>query len=277
VGAAAICGLPPLNGFASELLIFLGLFRSWTSGEGGAWGLASLAVPALALIGALALACFVKAFGTVFLGSPRTEAAAAAREGSKAMTLPMGILAAACVGIGLAPSAAAPLLDAVSRAWAPGSTGSLAAAAPLTTVSYAGAGTLVLAALAAALGFRRLAPKGSARGAALAPSDLGTWDCGYARPSPSMQYTASSFSQTLVGLFGWALLPRTRRARVEGPFPARTSFHSEVPDAVLDRLILPVFAALAWGCSWFRLLQRGKINAYLFYIFITLLILLLAR
>jgi hypothetical protein len=51
--------------------------------------------------------------------------------------------------------------------------------------------------------------------------------------------------------------------------------HSQVPDAVLDRLILPIFGALAWACSWFRLLQRGRVNAYLFYIFITLLVLLL--
>ena len=61
----------------------------------------------------------------------------------------------------------------------------------------------------------------------------------------------------------------------KGLFPAAAAVRSHVPDAVLDRLILPVFGALAWACSWFRLLQRGRINAYLFYIFITLLVLLL--
>jgi hypothetical protein len=55
----------------------------------------------------------------------------------------------------------------------------------------------------------------------------------------------------------------------------RAKFHQKVPDVILDRTILPAFGAVAWACFWFRLLQRGKINAYLLYVFITLLILLL--
>ncbi|HXZ85229.1 MAG TPA: proton-conducting transporter membrane subunit, partial [Myxococcota bacterium] len=66
VGAVAIVGLPPLNGFVSELLVYSGLLRMVGSAEGTAWISAALAAPALALTGGLALACFAKAFGSVF-------------------------------------------------------------------------------------------------------------------------------------------------------------------------------------------------------------------
>ena len=72
LGAVAISGLPPLNGFVSEWLISLASFRALTGASGGAGMLgAAVAAPALALIGALAVACFVKAFSAVFLGTPR--------------------------------------------------------------------------------------------------------------------------------------------------------------------------------------------------------------
>jgi hydrogenase-4 component B len=269
VGAVAICGLPPLNGFVSETLVYLGLFRAGCLDEGSTWLPALLAIPVLALIGGLALACFVKVHGAVFLGTPRTEHACHVLECGPAMLAPMAMLAGLCAVIGLAPAAVAPLLDAVAGDWAPhtpDSGPSLAALAPLGWLSITGAVTAVLAALGGVVFLRR---------GAAPPHALPTWDCGYARPSPAMQYTASSFARMIVSLFKWVLLPRRKATHPEGPFPAAAVVHSQVPDAVLDRLILPIFGALAWACSWFRLLQRGRVNAYLFYIFITLLVLLL--
>ena len=77
VGAVAICGLPPLNGFVSEFLIYLGLFGTLGHGGGPSFAGAAFAAPALALIGALAVACFVKVYGAVFLGTARSEHARA--------------------------------------------------------------------------------------------------------------------------------------------------------------------------------------------------------
>ena len=68
-----------------------------------------------------------------------------------------------------------------------------------------------------------------------------TWGCGYVAPTPRMQYTSSSFAQMLVGLFAWALRPRTHRPRDLPLFPRKTDFHSEVPDTVLDEAVLPAF------------------------------------
>ncbi len=80
VGSVAICGLPPLNGFVSEFLIYLGLFGTLVPRGGPTYAGAAFAAPALALIGALAVACFVKVYGAVFLGSARSEHARHAHE-----------------------------------------------------------------------------------------------------------------------------------------------------------------------------------------------------
>ena len=101
MGAVAISGLPPLNGFVSEFLIFLGAFKGGIS-TAGAIAVPLLALIAgLALIGGLAVACFTKAFGIVFLGEPRSEHVSQAHEAGWTMRLPMLALAAGCVLIGL--------------------------------------------------------------------------------------------------------------------------------------------------------------------------------
>ena len=68
-----------------------------------------------------------------------------------------------------------------------------------------------------------------------------TWGCGYLAPKSSMQYTSSSFAQMLVGLFGWVLRPRSHWTNDLPMFPRRAEFHSDVPDAVLDVVVLPTF------------------------------------
>ncbi len=276
IGAAAICGLPPLNGFVSEFLVYLGLFRAWRSEEAAGWGYAPFAIATLGLIGALAAACFVKVFGAVFLGQPRTSSAQAARESGPAIIQPMAIIVVCCFLIGVCPFLVAPLLDVVLRSWAPAlavQAGRLTDLAPLGWLSCAGVALAAAAGIGALFLCRRHRDHIGHR--APAANALPTWDCGYSLPTPAMQYTSSSFAQILVSLFGWILLPKTHAACCRGPFPPPASFHSHVPDTVLDRAVVPTFRSIAWAFSWFRLLQRGKINAYLFYIFITLLVLLL--
>lgn len=105
----------------------------------------------------------------------------------------------------------------------------------------------------------------------------GTWGCGYVAPTPRMQYTSSSFAQMLVGMFGWVLRPRSHEPGDWTLFPKSAEFHSEVPDAVLDEVVLPSFRFGAWLFSWFRVFQRGNIQMYLLYVFLALVGLLLWR
>jgi hydrogenase-4 component B len=271
IGAVAICGLPPLNGFISEFLIYVGLFGTVTRGAGWTSG-AAFAAPALALIGALALACFVKVYTCVFLGTARSEHAEHAHEAGPSMLGPMAVLAGCCFAIGLAPQLVAGLFDRAAAAWAPGMTGRLpplTSAAPLAWVS-ALAVALVGALLAGALLLRGLLRRGPVESA-------GTWDCGYAAPTRRIQYTSSSFAQTLVGLFGWALRPRVQAPPRLELFPTKTHFHSEVPETVLDEAVVPTFRFVAWCFSWLRWLQSGGVQSYLLYVLLTLVALLMWR
>ena len=265
-GAVAISGLPPLNGFASEWLVYLGLFdRARASGADALR--AGFAVPALALTGALALACFVKAHGAVFLGSPRGGELRGHGEPA-AHVVPMAVLALACALLGLGPAFVAP---ALGRAAAVAGAGPLPAA---SLIHLASLRTVGLAALAAALLLGAVALLLKARLAAARPSAGPTWDCGYAGPTARMQYTASSFARGPVGFFGWALRPRARGAPVVRLFPASARFESHVLDTVLDRAVVPATRAFAWLARQGRVLQAGRIQLYLLYVVATLVALL---
>jgi hydrogenase-4 component B len=269
VGAVAICGLPPLNGLVSEILIYLGLFRAAALG-GGPWLTAALGATSLALIGALALACFVKVFGAVFLGQPRTGDVERAHDPGRAMLVPMGVLAAGCVLIGLGAPLVAVVLDAAVVDFGGVTAPALVRVAPLGWVGIAHVALLV----ALVAGGWWLAARARRRAA---PGEIGTWDCGYAAPSPRMQYTSSSFAQLLVSLFGWALRPAVHRTRVSGTFPGPSSFHSHVPDVVLDRAIVPIVTRARIALTWLHPMQRGSVHLYLAYVLITVVALLFWR
>ncbi len=265
VGAAAICGLPPLNGFVSEWLIALGSFRALTSDGGGVRVLgAAASAPALAFIGALAVACFVKAFSVVFLGSPRTARAATGADASGSMRVAMGGLALACIMIGLAPAVAARLSRDAAVVLLAGGAGTSGNA----DLGVLGLVPLFLLAVLAAFGVAAFAWTRPALRTT-------TWDCGYAAGSPRVQYSASSFAQMLVGLFRWAVFPDEHRPHMDGPFPAAEQrFESHAPDPVLDRFLLPAFSRGRSILGLARAIQAGRIQAYILYIVVTLLILL---
>jgi hydrogenase-4 component B len=265
VGAIAICGLPPLNGFVSEFLIYLGLLGSLQDAPGAAWA-AVFAVPALALIGALALACFVKVYGAVFLGEARSAAAEHAHEPPLTMTVPMGVLAGGCALIGLAPFLVAPVLDAAVAGWLPGAGCRVADLAALQAVSLLGVALVGLTGLLWALLRDRLRLGGIAT--------AGTWGCGYLAPGPRIQYTASSFVQMLIELFCGVLRPQTHAPHLHDAFPERSTFSTHVADPVLDGQILPLSRWLERGCVRMRRIQGGVTQHYLLYIFLTVVVLL---
>jgi hydrogenase-4 component B len=276
VGAVAICGLPPLNGFVSELLVYLALFKSAALPEGTLWLAGALGAPALALIGALALACFVKVYGAMFLGEPRTHHTDGATESPSWMLGPLGVLAGLCALVGLLPWLVAPILDRAVSSWAGelAGTGRLAVLAPLAWVSLVGA-LLVVGLLAGALLVRR-----NLRNQAVpqtGPIQIGTWDCGYVAPGPTMQYSSSSFAQTLVGLFSWALRPKVKNPDTRGLFPHHDAFTSNVDDVVLDSVLIPAAELGTRAARRLKWVQRGSMQAYLLYILLTLIVLFFWR
>ena len=264
LGAVAIVGLPPLNGFVSELLIYSSLLRMVASEDGASWISAALAAPALALTGGLALACFAKAFGTVFLGAPRHQAVSDGSDAPAAMRAPMVALALGCAFIGLAPFALAPALRNACEAVLGSALAPLAA--PWRAISGVALASLALSAAGGAWLWLRLSRRPAPRTV--------TWDCGYAAPTQRMQYSAASFAQPLVRVFSSALLPREYGSAGVAPFPQRSAFHSEVVDAALDRIVLPSAHAVVRLAARLRVLQQGSVQQYLVYVWIAVIALL---
>lgn len=268
-GSAAITALPPFNGFAGEFLLYLASFRGVMALHGARGLLPLAALVGLALSGGLAAACFLRLSGLTLLGLPRGEAAATAREPVTAMCVPMVILAALCLLLGLAPGL--PL-----RIVGPAASTAVAGAAPagafVGSVELVGRIPRVFALLIAlviilAWGRRRLL---SRHGAAAAL----TWDCGYERPTHRMQYTASSFSEPIREMFALLLPARRQVVSPEGHFPARASFRSEVVRPFQERLYSPAFGAVSRGISRLRWLHHGRVQLYVLYIVVTLILML---
>ena len=295
IGSIAICGLPPFNGFVSELLVYLGLARAALApmaplapiapiaalvpaAPSPAW--VAVAAPVLAATGALAVACFVKVVGIVFLGSSRSAARGEAHESPVAMLAPMAVLAVACTLLGVAPGLVAPALERATAVWAgAGPSGVGAPALPelaaLVPFGWVSGGGLALVALAGLL-FAAVLPV-CRRGRLRQPA-LPTWDCGFAvtgGSSPRLQYTGSSFSGWVASSFAWALRPHERLPKIDRLFPAPTSFDSRVEDTVLDRLVGPRVERARQIAARLRAYQQGELQKYVLYIVVAIVALLL--
>ncbi len=272
IACVAISGLPPLNGFISEALVFGAAFTSQFAGVPSLALNGSLVLGSLALIGGLAAACFAKAFGAAFLGHARSRHAAEAQEVPFSMRHPMVFLATACAFIGLFPPLAlAVVRPAVAQLLAIG--GLEIGDAFLQAIRMTGficAATWAAILLFAALAFARsrLLPR---RPTAMAV----TWDCGYAAPSARMQYTASSFAQPLVDLFRPVLRTAKVRTQVTALFPGSASLSTHTPDLALEGFFEPLFRGARWLLGFLRWVQHGRIQSYVLYLAITLLCLLL--
>jgi hydrogenase-4 component B len=278
VGAAAISGLPPLNGFASEWLTFQGLLGA--TGSGLVTPLARFAaagaIGALAITSALAVACFVKATGITFLGLPCSAAAANAHETARPARLAMVILAAICAALGFAAGPVSSALAAVSREAFHDGPPPAAIAAVTAGPRPGGAATYaalaVGALLAAVVGILVLASRSRARARL-----VDTWTCGIA-PRPEFQYTATSYAKPIRLFFRRVLVPE-REVHVDyhpgTAFPSSIRYRSEITLLLEDRVLRPAHGLSLRAADLARKLQGGAIQLYIAYSVVAVLVLLL--
>lgn len=258
IGAAAIVGLPPFNGFVSEWIVYQGLFS--TSQSSDTLRLAVLGIPALALIGALALACFTKVAGVVFLGTPRAAHAARAIEVGRGRYLPALALAVTCLALGVAPVAGIAFVSSVARELSGVEGGAVSA----TVISGASAISLMALATLAVSAVLWLLRRASLRGQIVRHEP--TWGCAYDTSTPRMQYTASSFAAPLLSVFG--PLSGIQVERSAG------SVRTHAVDLVLDGVALPLWSWMQRRVDRLRALQQGRLHLYLLYVMAALLVML---
>jgi hydrogenase-4 component B len=263
LGAMAVSSLPPLNGFVSEWLVYLGLFDAVT-GRGPAAGAAMLAAIILGTAGALALASFVKAGAMIFLGAPRTQPAARAHECGWRMRAPMVGLAALCAGLGLAPVLFWPAVSRAVGVWHP-AWGRTETPAPLFTLGAVHGVLAMLLVAAAAWLWQRARRNGLRRGV--------TWDCAYAAPTPHMQYSSGSFAGIALPWFAWILRPALSLRRPHGPFPVGALRLEYVPETVLERGLVPAGGVVLRVSTAVRRLQHGRLQSYILYLLVGLAVL----
>ncbi len=279
-GAAAISALPPLNGFVSEWFVFIALLLGFESTGAGIQFFSPVLAVLLGFAGALAAACFIKAFGISFLGQPRSRHAAEAREVSGSMKLGMGILGASCFGLALGAPWVFRILGKTIEAFS----GAQLSMEGLTqkTFLFSPSGTsqfspffIVLVVLGFALGavlfLRLICGKQSVR---IGPS----WDCGLPGLESRMQYTSTGYSKPLRRIFSFLYQP-TRRVELEdeGLEILRTAqrFESKITHHADEWVYQPLSELVARLSRKAKQIQTGHIQLYLSYIFITLILLLL--
>ncbi len=277
IGSISICGLPPFNGFVSEWLTFQSLLLGFNAPSITSKIISPLGGAALALTGALAAACFVKAFGISFLGMPRSSHGTETKESSLSMITGMAMLAALCLVFGIFPnlviSVISPAVFRLTGSYGPISSWGVLhitetaanlspAAIFLTIIVMSTAVTIFIFAIS---GKRKITYADS-------------WDCGMTALTPRMQYTATAFTKPIRLIFKKIYLPK-RELKVSyllKPFFVKSiKYGADITPFFEKYFYNPVIESVHRIANRVKLLQSGSLQLYLGYILITLILLLI--
>jgi hydrogenase-4 component B len=261
IAALAICGLPPFNGFVSEFLIYYGMFTGLHSPDNAFLSSIVCGLFGLALIGGLAVLCFTKAFGSVFLGTARHHFHHTPSEAGLGKLIPMYAVVVLIVTIGLFPSAFIKALSKTLGLF----THNLSAIQPemlpateaLSTVGICAIGFLLLA------GLIYLIRKGLTINK---PQNFDvTWGCGYVAPTGKMQYTASSFIRAYRKLAQPFLSIHTKKKEITDVFPKTGGQETHPYDKAEKWFIDYPLLQLKKFFNRFTFLQNGNLQFYILY------------
>lgn len=266
IGSIAICGLPPFNGFISEILIYAAMLFGVPASEIGLFIVLIIAIAALALVGTMAMLCFSKASGLIFLGVERSDKVDNAKEEvSLFMLIPMAILAILACTIGVFPHKVLNIIFSPVKIFVRGDVidslvGSIFGY--MQAISWIMLGFLVVLAIFLVIKF--FIYKKS--------KNHETWGCGYNRPNSRMQYTSSSY----VNLFVSTLKPLFKRvSHIKKPkelFPKEAYFELEIEDIEEAYIVEPIIKGDEKLLAKFERIQNGNIQQYILFGLIFLII-----
>ncbi len=264
LGGIAISGLPPFNGFISEFLLYLGMFMGIKSMGAEYISLMVFSIAGLALTGGISIVTFTKVFGTIFLGTPRTQQHQQPKEVSWAMRLPQYFILCVMLSIGIFPRIYLVLIGSIITAFMPvaGFDNMKIPLSLLNSLSAAGRSGLLFILLTILLLFirRRLSLKKAVK-------YHSTWGCGYTLQTPKMQYTGKSFSKSLGKLFNFILLEKKKYKEIPSieVFPKKRKYSSHYKDLFEIRILNVITDRLLFSFNYFKFIQNGNIQLYILY------------
>jgi hydrogenase-4 component B len=276
IGSVSICALPPFNGFVSEWLTYQALLLGFNAPSITSKIISPLGGAALALTGALAAACFVKAFGISFLGVPRSPHAQDAKESSASMIVGMTILAVLCLMAGIFPGTVIGVISPSVIALT-GSDGNISYNGLLSigkTFSSLAPAAILISMLCIGAAIAVFIIAAGKRKTVYADS----WDCGMPSLTSRMQYTATAFTKPIRLIFKRIYLPKRELSIsyiLKPLFVKSIRYSGEITPFFERYMYEPLTAFIRNAAAKARMLQSGNLNLYLGYILITLMLLLI--
>lgn len=263
IGAVAIAGLPPFNGFVSEFIIYSGLVNGFGVGDNGLTILLILSFAGLSIIGGLSLLTFTKTYGVIFSGTPRTSLDHKPHEVSNLMIIPQVTIIIAMLSVAFLPSFYVNAINFIIKDFSNG-------LAINPTFSNDFSDTLksimvfslaVFAVILVVWGIRKMSTKNKS---ILADE---TWGCGYTNPTPRIQYTGKSFSKQLGKIFNFFLIEKKKYNELSSGeiFPQKREYSSFYTDFFETRFINLVTQRILFTANYFRFIQNGRIQTYVLY------------
>ncbi len=260
IGSVAICGIPPFNGFISEFLIYAGMIKGVPASSMSLFIILILSIAALAMVGTMAMLCFTKAAGIMFLGNPRGVSLNNVTEVSRTMITPMTILAFLTFFIGMFPQYFITIATVPASMFIKGFTAieDFSILVNMTeTISYYFFLFFIFAAVL--LGLRKIIGIGKKN------AKHTTWGCGYNRANNHMQYTATSYAN----LFISTLKPLFKRvSHIKKPkdlFPKEAYYEQEIQDIEEAYIVKPLISWDEKFLARFERIQNGNIQQYILF------------
>jgi hydrogenase-4 component B len=282
IGSMAISALPPFNGFFSEWMTFQSLFAGLRTLNTGVQWVFIFAVGSLALTGGLAAACFVKAFGTTFLARPRSEEARHAKESGISLKIGMATLAILCLVIGVFSGSVVKIISDTVHSFSIFNT----SGSPFSSNTYSLRFTddfafistpLIFISLLLLILFTFFAIYFLTKNRKVTYGR--TWDCG-TDLNERMEITATGFSRSILIVFKRILNP-SKQNLIEChdndmPYFQKTNtVKMGIRDIYSTFFYHPVQEFFIRISGYVKKIQNGNTNAYVFYIFLILMALLL--
>ena len=264
IGAIAIGGMPPFNGFISEFLIYSGLIEGIKLQSVTQILLMILTFAGLSVIGGLSILTFTKTFGTIFLGTPRQPLSHTPHEVSSRMLFPQYAIVIMMISVAIFPQFYLQIIGNMLT----GLIKNVSVPQPAEFGNYISImqgislySLLLIGVILAFWGIRALALRGRSE-------EVGAvWGCGYTAPTSKIQYTGKSFSKSLSKMFNALVIERKQYEELEVGeiFPGNKTYSSHYHDFFEFRFIRVITNRLIYSANYFKFIQNGRIQSYVLY------------